>query len=300
VTPSGGAVRAGPAWGHREAARSGLDGGADWDRATRWHYEPGGFRPLAKETAEGELLYIVTDHLGTPREMFGEDGKLRWAAEYRTWGDIRRLWKPDAANDNAEAPRAPPAPRYSTRWDRLEQEDGDRPAGRPGPPRHSGPAGGRVYGALALKDETAFAEARLECPIRFQGQWEDEESGLYYNRFRYYDPAAGQYVSPDPIGLRGGVRPHTCVIWPTVWVDPLGLEGGEPPPSLTPPGAGRRGAFRAAKRANKIPCCHSQLPSLQISIIQAKRSRVVNIISGGRTIRANYIFEMTRAATLTR
>lgn len=39
------------------------------------------------------------------------------------------------------------------------------------------------------------------CPIRFQGQWEDAESGLYYNRFRYYEPLAGQYASPDPIGL---------------------------------------------------------------------------------------------------
>jgi YD repeat-containing protein len=46
-----------------------LDGAVDWDRATRWHYEPGTFRPLAKETPEGELLHIVTDHLGTPREM---------------------------------------------------------------------------------------------------------------------------------------------------------------------------------------------------------------------------------------
>ncbi|TKW62510.1 MAG: RHS repeat-associated core domain-containing protein [Paracoccus denitrificans] len=39
----------------------------------------------------------------------------------------------------------------------------------------------------------------LLCPIRFQGQWEDAESGLYYNRFRYYEPFAAQYASPDPI-----------------------------------------------------------------------------------------------------
>jgi YD repeat-containing protein len=46
-----------------------LDGSVDWSQATRWHYEPGTFRPLAKETPDGELLYIVTDHLGTRREM---------------------------------------------------------------------------------------------------------------------------------------------------------------------------------------------------------------------------------------
>ena len=41
------------------------------------------------------------------------------------------------------------------------------------------------------------------CPFRWPGQYDDSETGLYYNRFRYYDPSAGQYVSQDPIGLNG-------------------------------------------------------------------------------------------------
>lgn len=41
-------------------------------------------------------------------------------------------------------------------------------------------------------------------PFRYQGQYEDEEIGLYYNRFRYYDPAQGNYTQVDPIGLAGG------------------------------------------------------------------------------------------------
>ncbi len=65
--------------------------------------------------------------------------------------------------------------------------------------------------------------AALLCPIRFQGQWEDVESGLYYNRFRYYEPLAGQYVSPDPIRIRGGVSLHLYVVSPHVLSDPLGL-----------------------------------------------------------------------------
>ncbi|CAM5768060.1 Putative deoxyribonuclease RhsC [Labrys miyagiensis] len=73
---------------------SSLDGSVDWDRATTWHHEPESFRPLAKETPDGDLLYIVNDHLGTPREMFDEAGKQVWGAEYRLWGDIKRLWKP--------------------------------------------------------------------------------------------------------------------------------------------------------------------------------------------------------------
>ena len=57
--------------------------------------------------------------------------------------------------------------------------------------------------AYEVSEARAEAVAQL-CPIRFQGQWEDAESGLYYNRFRYYEPLAGQYVSPDPIGVLGG------------------------------------------------------------------------------------------------
>ncbi|EGP18698.1 RHS repeat-associated core domain-containing protein, partial [Halomonas sp. TD01] len=61
-------------------------------------------------------------------------------------------------------------------------------------------------------------------PIRFQGQWHDEESGLYYNRHRYYDPEQGRYISQDPIGLRGGTNLYGYVTNPTGMVDPLGLE----------------------------------------------------------------------------
>ena len=42
-----------------------------------------------------------------------------------------------------------------------------------------------------------------DCPFRYQGQYEDSETGLYYNRFRYYDPSTRAYISQDPIGLAG-------------------------------------------------------------------------------------------------
>ncbi|MCP9266874.1 DUF6531 domain-containing protein [Xenorhabdus sp. XENO-1] len=62
------------------------------------------------------------------------------------------------------------------------------------------------------------------CNLRFAGQYEDEESGLYYNRFRYYNPETAQYISPDPIGLLGGFNPYSYVHNPTNFIDPLGLE----------------------------------------------------------------------------
>ena len=45
--------------------------------------------------------------------------------------------------------------------------------------------------------------SRQFIPFRQLGQYEDEETGLYYNRFRYYDPKIGNYISQDPIRLAG-------------------------------------------------------------------------------------------------
>ncbi|WP_276560260.1 RHS repeat-associated core domain-containing protein, partial [Aeromonas salmonicida] len=51
----------------------------------------------------------------------------------------------------------------------------------------------------------------------------DQETGLYYNRYRYFDPELGQYISSDPIGFAGGLRPQGYVHNPLEWVDPFGL-----------------------------------------------------------------------------
>ncbi|MEQ9944429.1 RHS repeat-associated core domain-containing protein [Pectobacterium aroidearum] len=51
------------------------------------------------------------------------------------------------------------------------------------------------------------------------------ESGLCYNRFRYYDPAGGCYVSPDPIGVLGSDNNYGYIPNPNTWVDPFGLAG---------------------------------------------------------------------------
>ncbi len=71
-------------------------------------------------------------------------------------------------------------------------------------------------------------------PIRFRGQWHDEESGLYYNRHRYYDPQQERYISQDPIGLNGGMNLYGYVTNPTGMVDPLGLRGSRSSTVLTP------------------------------------------------------------------
>ena len=66
--------------------------------------------------------------------------------------------------------------------------------------------------------------AGIELELRLPGQWEDEESGLYYNDHRYYDPAQGRYLSADPLGLRGGLNAYAYVANnPIGYSDPLGL-----------------------------------------------------------------------------
>jgi RHS repeat-associated protein len=60
-------------------------------------------------------------------------------------------------------------------------------------------------------------------PIRFQGQYADEETGLEYNRWRYYDSEAGRFASADPIGPAGGQNPWAFPPNMCRWVDPFGL-----------------------------------------------------------------------------
>ncbi|EYT22408.1 RHS repeat-associated core domain protein [Acinetobacter sp. 1000160] len=59
--------------------------------------------------------------------------------------------------------------------------------------------------------------------IRFQGQYFDEETGLHYNRYRYYSPYVGRFISKDPIGLLGGNNVYAYAPNPVGWTDPLGL-----------------------------------------------------------------------------
>ncbi|MBX3273064.1 MAG: hypothetical protein KF729_22565 [Sandaracinaceae bacterium] len=73
-----------------------------------------------------------------------------------------------------------------------------------------------------------YGEAHVDgdgarCPWRWPGQYHDAETGLSYNRFRYYAPGEGRFLSPDPLGLLGGLVPYGYPDDPLWWIDPLGL-----------------------------------------------------------------------------
>ncbi|HAW3666412.1 TPA: IS66 family transposase [Escherichia coli] len=65
---------------------------------------------------------------------------------------------------------------------------------------------------------------QLQQPYRLPGQQYDEESGLYYNRNRYYDPLQGRYITQDPIGLRGEWNLYKYPLNPVRFIDSLGLK----------------------------------------------------------------------------
>lgn len=126
--------------------------------AAAWIFDLHTYKPLGA-SLQGRLYPVITDHLGTPREMLDPDGKIVWSAIYGPWGDVQ------------------------------SETGGD-----------------------------------FKCPVRFPGQWFDEESGLHYNRWRYYDPGMDRFISSDPIGLRGGLNAYRYCPNPINWIDPTGLD----------------------------------------------------------------------------
>ena len=70
-------------------------------------------------------------------------------------------------------------------------------------------------------------EGRLKLdihqPFRLQNQYYDEETGLHYNFFRYYDPEIGRFTQQDPIRLKGGTNFYNFAASTTNSVDVLGL-----------------------------------------------------------------------------
>lgn len=132
-----------------------------------WVFEPGGFAPLARLTAETRHA-VVGDHLGVPLALFDDRGQLAWAADL----DARA----------------------------------------------------RV---LPTRGEPSL------CPFGLPGHIADPDTGLAHNRFRDYDPATATYLSPDPLGLFGGLDLHAYVADPRTQTDVFGLRADRPA-SLAP------------------------------------------------------------------
>ena len=142
------------------------------------------------------IFYYQCDQIGAPQELTDEQGHIVWAADYKVWGRTEPLRISATGTDD-------PDPHDLNRfW--------------PGGPRD----------LKARSSSTTQALNQVEQNLRFQGQYFDHESGLHYNRFRYYDPQTGRFVHQDPIGLLGGENLFAYGPNPITWLDPLGLSAG--------------------------------------------------------------------------
>jgi RHS repeat-associated protein len=172
-------------------------------------YEPNSFVPLA--TVQDQHTYwYQNDQIGAPQELTNEQGQVVWAADYKVWGEASVRTTQRTGTDDA--------------------------------PTSSKGAWHTSQGA------TSSAPA-IEQPFRFQGQQFDEESGLHYNRFRYYDPVVGRFASQDPIGLKGGINLFDFAPNSNGWIDPLGLTPKLPSTKALPDGSG---ASAADIKASKV------------------------------------------------
>jgi RHS repeat-associated protein len=117
------------------------------------------------------------------------------------------------------------------------------------------------YGAIQVE-----IGRRDEINIRFPGHYYDVETGLHYNRFRYYDPALGCYLQSDPLGIAGGSNLYAYLANPLTDVDILGLTarhtrgGGKPKGEAGAEGPVRPARQRSPKNRNKDAGQSAQRP----------------------------------------
>ncbi len=142
--------------------------------------------------------------------------------------------------------------------------------------------------------------------IRFQGQQLDAETELHYNRFRYYDPRASQYVTQDPVGLNGGLNYYAYATGnPIKYVDPTGQFAMLLPliPAITGTdlliGAGLGGALigldKIFNRPGKTP--NTGEPALVMSILVVAKSENTEVMASQNTISIG-IMTMDKAALM--
>ncbi|HEY1137594.1 MAG TPA: polymorphic toxin-type HINT domain-containing protein [Xanthomonadaceae bacterium] len=185
---------------------------SDEQAIARYSYDPFGYRLTKEITTVGASRSGAT--AGTTLFLQGAEGVL---AEAGVDGAIRRTygWAPENWHGTM--------PVYL----RQNGETYFYVADAMGTPARLIDAAGVVVWAA---DYEAFGKAELantnliDQPWRLPGQYFDQETGLYYNLHRYYDPEIGRYITSDPIGLDGGINTYLYAgASPTLFSDPRGL-----------------------------------------------------------------------------
>jgi len=188
---------------------------------TAWHYryDPLGRRTAKEHVAAGAILEAVRfvwdgGQLVEQHSSGGDGGRevLTWDYDpgtSRPAAQRRRHWVDDASQEAVDEVF------HAIVTDQL------------GTPSELVDQNGRIVWHTTTSlwgTQTAVsADDGVDCPLRFPGQYYDAETGLHYNRFRYYDPETAAYLTPDPLGLAPAPNDRAYVPNPLVWADPYGL-----------------------------------------------------------------------------
>lgn len=188
----------------------------------RYRYDPYG-RRIAKQRLAGDGRTVLeqtdfcwdgallVEQVRRPGDAGGGAGTVT------TWD-----WLPGSLRPVAQIERTPGRDAARTRID--ERFYGIVSDALGTPTELVSPDGRLAWQAQAtLWGRTSTRSSGVDCPLRFPGQYHDEETGLHYNYARYYDPAVGRYCSSDPAGLLGGPNPTGYAGNPTRYRDPFGL-----------------------------------------------------------------------------
>ena len=179
-----------------------IEAAFDNSRTTHYIYEPNSFVPMIQASRPGRIQLLPTPDYGRFR---------RGEAQYDI--DQDPVWQYQAKAQAFDAVAFYQCDHLGTPQE-LTNMNGEIAWAA------EYKAWGYAYDALSK----AGRAAGLKQPLRFQGQYYDHETGLHYNRHRYYDPHSGRFVSKDPIGLEGGLTPHTYAKNPNMYIDPMGLK----------------------------------------------------------------------------
>lgn len=225
------------------------------DRGTwAYQYDPLG-RRIAKQRlgADGEVAEQVEfawDETRIAEQVsVGTDGARRsitWDWEPGTWrlaAQTERSWGP--GDDQAEIDR---------RFFAIVADLADEPD------QFITPDGEIIRVPDADIWGRQLTAAARPSPLGKPGQYHDDETGLAYNYFRYYDPQTGRYLTADPLGLDPSPNQYGYVLNPLAWIDPFGLG------SQSDQAGGRYGLMQPA---NPPP---APLNTYEINHIPAKNS----------------------------
>ncbi|MFC7977704.1 RHS repeat-associated core domain-containing protein [Streptomyces cinereoruber] len=207
-----------------------------------WHYTwDAESRLVACRTPDGALWRYTYDPLGrrTAKHRMSEDGATVLHSVLFTWDGTRLVEQTDTANDITLTwdydGRVPLTQRESrTRRHDVTGEDAQTDSrffaivtDLIGAPTELVDEHGHVgwHARSTVWGSTLWnRDAAAYTPLRLPGQYDDPETGLYYNCFRHYDPTTARYVSPDPLGLAAAPNPVAYVSNPHAWMDPEGLK----------------------------------------------------------------------------